>query len=171
MMRVRQKGLPWIHEAGTPNGIGAVTTARTHKFLFEEIGEEKLEEHTRKLLEVIKNVTPMLREAGYNVYFSEDDKMRTPILIVDNAKKSNKQTVEELNRPCGEYDKNVFVREGIFCAYRVMEILRPELKNEPKVVNGKLNEGYSLIRLSTGFINAPEDIWYAAEKLAKINQN
>ena len=61
--------------------------ARAHKFLFEEIGEEKLEEHTRKLLEVIKNVTPMLREAGYNVYFSEDDKMRTPILIVDNTKK------------------------------------------------------------------------------------
>ena len=171
MMRVRQKGLPWIHEAGAPNGIGAVTMARAHKFLFEEIGEEKLEEHTRNLLRAIKDVTPMLREAGYNVYFSEDDKMRTPILIVDNTKKSNKQTVEELSRPCGEYDKNVFVREGIFCAYRVMEILRPELKEEPKIVNGKLNEGYSLIRLSAGFINDPEDIWYAARKLAKINQD
>ena len=38
-------------------------------------------------MEAIKDVAPILREAGYNVYFSEDDKMRTPILIVDNTKK------------------------------------------------------------------------------------
>lgn len=44
------KELPWIHEIGTPNGIGAVTFARAYKFLFEEIREAELERHTGHLL-------------------------------------------------------------------------------------------------------------------------
>lgn len=163
------KELPWIHEAGTPNGIGAVTFARAHKFLFEEIGEEKLEKHTEELLAAIREVAPKLNEAGYNVYFADSEEVRTPILIVDNRRKSNKETVKELNRVVGKYDKNVFVREGAFCAYRVIEELKPELKRMPKIVDGELNEAFSLIRLSAGFINDADDIRYAAEKLIAIN--
>lgn len=163
------KELPWIHEAGTPNGIGAVTFARAHKFLFEEIGEAELERHTAELNKAIRDVTPELRKAGYDVYFTDTEEMRTPILIVDNKKKTNKQTVEELNNSNCRFSKNVFVREGAFCAYRLIEELKPELKEKQKIVDGHLNDDFSLIRLSAGFINDADDIRYAADKLIEIN--
>lgn len=156
-------------EAGTPNGIGAVTFARAHKFLFEEIGEAELERHTAELNKAIRDVTPELRKAGYDVYFTDTEEMRTPILIVDNKKKTNKQTVEELNNSNCRFSKNVFVREGAFCAYRLIEELKPELKEKQKIVDGHLNDDFSLIRLSAGFINDADDIRYAADKLIEIN--
>lgn len=163
------KELPFIHEAGTPNGIGAVTFARAHKFLFEEYGDEKLREHNEELLVSIRKGSALLKENGYNTYFCDSEEYRTPIMIVDNKKKTNAETVRLLNTPLEEHKKNVFIREGAFCAYRLIENLKPELKDVTKIVDGKLSPAFSLIRLSAGLINVPEDIEYAAGKLCEIN--
>lgn len=164
------KELPFIHEAGTPNGIGAITFARAHKFLFEEIGEEELRKHNEALVKEIHKQAERLKANGYDVYFCDTDEYRTPIMIIDNKKMSNQETVKLLNEKVGDFDKNVFVREGAFCAYRLIENLKPELKDIQKIVDGHLNPKFSLIRLSAGFINDAEDIRYAADKLIAINK-
>lgn len=61
-----------------------------------------------------------------------------------------------------------------FCAFRVLEKLEPEILrhnalNYDDAENMTLSPKYSLIRLSAGLINDPEDIVYAAKKLVEIN--
>lgn len=163
------KDVPFMHEAGTPNGLGAVTMACSHKILFEEIGEEMLEEHNKKLLKAIKEIGELLPKSDYEVYFYNEITNRTPLLIINNKKKSNKKTVKLLNSPIGGLNKNIFCREGAFCAYSILEQLFPELKNENPIVKNELNPKYSLIRLSGGLTTSVEDIYYTYEKLKIIN--
>ena len=83
---------------------------------------------------------------------------------------SNKKTCELLNSNIGlGTNFNVFVREGAFCTYKVLEKLKPELLKQDTLINGKLNPNYSLIRLSAGLINDELDIWKSIEKLCYIN--
>ena len=84
--------------------------------------------------------------------------------------KTNQETVKLLNLPMeGQVDR-VFVREGAFCAYRIVERLKPELSEiKDKIVHGELNHAYSLIRLSAGLGTDPEDIEKAVRKLVRIN--
>lgn len=164
------KDAPYLHEAGTPNGIGAVTFAKSHQFLFDEYGEEQLIKHNRELLTELMIQSERLKDYGYHVYFSDTDEYRTPIMIVDNQIKSNTETVRLLNTPISEYEKNVFIREGAFCAYRLIENLKHLQSIQNKIINGKLNSQYSLIRLSASLINDKKDIQFAANKLIKINE-
>lgn len=165
------KDAPYLHEAGTPNGIGAITLAKAHQFLFETIGEEKLIEHNKILLNELKIQSDKLKYYNYDVYFSNTDEYRTPIMIIDNKKISNKETVKLLNTSILNYEKNVFIREGAFCSYLLIENLK-NLKSIPnKIVDGHLNSQYSLIRLSASLINDIEDIQFATNKLIKINQS
>ena len=57
-----------MHEAGTPNGLGAVTMACSHEILFREI-EKNVWLHNQKLLNAIKEVGNMLMKEGYEVSF------------------------------------------------------------------------------------------------------
>lgn len=164
------KEAPFVHEAGTPNGIGAVTLAKAHEVLYQEFGDNFLYKHNESLLVEMKAQKEKLIHAGYEVYFLDLDIEKTPVMIIDNKKKSNAETCDLLNKEIEGY-RRVFVREGAFCAYRILEKIKPslcELKN--KVQNKKLHPAYSLIRLSAGLINDPEDIKEAVNKLVYINQ-
>jgi len=164
------KDVPFMHEAGTPNGIGAVTMACSHKILFKELGENYLRKHNKKLLNAIKSVGESLTKYGYEAYFYNEEENRTPLLIINNKRKSNKETVKLLNTPINKFTRNVFCREGAFCAYSILEKLFPELLNEKPIIDNKLNSKYSLIRLSGGLTTSAEDIYYTYEKLKMINE-
>lgn len=164
------KETPYLHETGTPNSVGAIAIAQAHKVLYDEIGFEEVELHNKRLIKEIDIGKEKLVKNGYNVYFNEIMDKRTPILVIDNQKMSNQKTCELLNSNIGlGTDFNVFVREGAFCTYKVLEMLKPNLIKEEKIINGKLNTNYSLIRLSAGLINDELDIWKAIEKLCYIN--
>ena len=180
------KEVPYMHESGTPNGIGAVAISKAHDILYKEIGIDNLYEHNEKLINAISNIVPELRDAGYNVYFGEKDNniKQTPILVISNTKKSNIETVNLLNKPVCNCEKSIFCREGAFCAYSLSE---PDLYEGNQKIdlfklhkisnfgyianqNTKLSEKYSLIRFSAGLINDVNDIKYLKEKLIKINE-
>ena len=164
------KETPYLHETGTPNSVGAIAIAQAHKVLYDEIGFEEVELHNKRLIKEIDIGKEKLVKNGYNVYFNEIVDKRTPILVIDNQKMSNQKTCELLNSNIGlGTDFNVFVREGAFCTYKVLERLKPELLKQEKIINGKLNTNYSLIRLSAGLINDELDIWKTIEKLCYIN--
>lgn len=188
------KDVPYMHESGTPNGLGCVTLAKAHEILYTKIGEKKLEEHTNKLVDAIDDICDNLESAGYRVYFGRKVKgvKRTPTLIISNTKMSNKETVRLLNETIGNYNKNIFCREGAFCAYRLIEKLgivssNPIVdKNNSKIEitslknlggnryigrdGDRLSPEYSLIRFSAGLINNVEDIRYLEQKLIAINK-
>ncbi len=164
------KETPYLHETGTPNSVGVIAIAQAHKVLYDEIGFEQIEKHNSNLVDEIVKGKEKLQKNGYNVYFDEIVNKRTPILVIDNQKMSNQKTCELLNSNIGlGTDFNVFVREGAFCTYKVLEKLKPELLKQEKIINGKLNTNYSLIRLSAGLINDKLDIWKTIEKLCYIN--
>lgn len=165
------KDLPYSHESGTPNGIGAIAFAESHKVLYQEIGEKELFAHTKKMNHAIaKHIVP-LWDFGYDVFFAENpsDEPKTPIFLLRNKRNTNQETVRLLNTPIADYEKNVFVREGAFCAYRAMERLLPFI--QPLCPNKKrLSEDFSLIRFSVGLLNDERDIAYVAGKLKEINR-
>lgn len=176
------KDVPHMHESGTPNGIGCVTLAKAHDVLYNQIGPDTLAQHTCSLVSAISAQAGRLREAGYNIYFA-DNILKTPVLIIDNTRKDNATTAQLLSHPLDGYEKSVFCREGAFCAYTLIERLKgitPLSVNQPGGGNVlkygsitsddySLPRDYSLIRLSAGLINTPDDIAYAADKLIVIN--
>ena len=176
-----------------PNGIGEIAISKSHDILYKEIGTENLEKHTEKLVNEISCIIDDLEKAGYKVYFGrkENGIKQTPILVLSNTKKSNIETVKLLNTKIGTYDKNIFCREGAFCAYTLIEKLKNikevELVENNNLVNLKslyklsdnsyiaeetikLSNKYSLIRFSAGLINDVSDIKYLKEKLIEINK-
>ena len=171
--KIIYKEAPYLHEIGTPNAVGAVTIAEAHRVLYDDIGIETLERHNKALVKEIDKSRARLMNYGYNVYFNDDcdTSLRTPILVIDNTRMSNKQTCEFLNddRLATGFDFNVFVREGAFCVYKILESIKPELINQEPIINGELNPDYSLIRLSAGLINDRLDIERAVDKLCYIN--
>ncbi len=123
------------------------------------------------MLNAIKKVGDSLLKHGYEVYFHSETINRTPLLIINNKRKTNKETVYLLNEPVGKsLNKKVFCREGSFCAYNILEKLFPKLKEEIPVIDNKLNPKYSLIRLSGGLTTTVDDIYYTYEKLKAINK-
>ena len=76
-----------------------------------------------------------------------------------------------INTPILNYEKNIFIRYGAFCSYRLIENLKNLQSIPNKIVDGHLNSQYSLIRLSASLINDVEDIQFATNKLIKINQS
>ena len=144
--------------------------AEAHRVLYDEIGFDIIEKHNKKLVDEIELGKKKLLANGYEVFFNENLDKRTPILVINNKKMSNKKTCELLNSNIGiGTNFNVFVREGAFCTYKVLEKLKPELLKQDTLINGKLNPNYSLIRLSAGLINDELDIWKSIEKLCYIN--
>lgn len=80
------------------------------------------------------------------------------------------KTIERINDTLDRYEqllkKNVKDLEKVVS---LIEEIQENLKKEEKIINGKLNTNYSLIRLSAGLINDELDIWKAIEKLCYIN--
>ena len=160
------KEAPFMHECGTPNGVGAVAMASAANYLYNTVGEAKLEQHNSEIISAMQDVAQNLRLHGYNIYFCDTLEKRTPIMMVDNKLRSNKETVQRLNNN----SLPVFTREGAFCVYRAMEKIKPELRDVPPIVNGELNSEYSLIRLSAGLMTDMTDITCVENILIDINK-
>ncbi len=159
------KSAPFLHEAGTANGIGAVTLAKAHSTLYGM--EDDLCAHNNELLSEMEASSGLLRERGYNVWFSKADVNKTPIMIIDCQKMSNKLVVEKINQNMENHIANVLVREGAFCAYRVVERLLG-LSGKNPIQNGELASSYSLIRLSAGLPTTVESFRRAIKKLSAV---
>lgn len=163
------KDLPYAHEYGTPNGIGAVALSEAHNVLYKKLGEKALKEHGEKLSKAIEEYILPLKEYQYEIFFAKAEENKTPIFLLRNKKLSTELTVQKLNSTKGEmFKKRVFVREGAFCAYRAMEKLLPDVS--PLTSSMTLSKDFSLIRFSAGLINDEEDILYVANKLKMINR-
>ena len=182
------KQAPFMHEAGTPNAFGVITMAEAHKILYSN--PTILLEHNLEMNKVIENNVPILKDFGYEVFFYKGEN-KTPIFIINNKQKSNKETVKLLNESLSDkYSKNVFCREGAFCAYPLIEQIRKinSIKNPNQIDTNIIKKNnqefvvsnndialppnyYSLIRFSAGLINVPEDIIYTVNKLIYINKN
>ena len=163
------KDLPYSHEYGTPNGIGAIALAEAHRILYQKIGEKSLRKHSEKILKAIEKYIIPLKEHQYEIFFAEAEENKTPIFLLRNKKLSTGLTVQKLNDDSKEYlKKRVFVRQGAFCAYRALEKLLPDVS--PLTSSMTLSKDFSFIRFSAGLINDEKDIQYVANKLKMINK-
>lgn len=151
---IHYKESPYSHEIGTPNGIGAIAIAEAHRVLYEDID---LNYHTQKLVGRMLNIR---LNDNYKVYFN-DTENKTPVFVFTSKASSNSQV-------CMALGQNVFLREGAFCSYRLLEKLNPELSLEPPVINGNLNPKYSLIRASAGLVNNSNDFALLEQRLNNI---
>lgn len=148
------KESPYSHEIGTPNGVGAIAIAEAHRVLYEDID---LDCHTKKLVDKMLNIR---LNDNYKVYFN-DTENKTPVLVFTSKVSLNSEVCEALG-------ERVFLREGAFCSYRLLEKLNPELSLETPVINGSLNPKYSLIRASAGLVNNSNDFALLEQRLNNI---
>ena len=63
------KDVPYMHESGTPNGIGCVAISKAHDILYKKIGEKNLLKHANDLCDEIDKICDRLEGAGYKIYF------------------------------------------------------------------------------------------------------
>lgn len=157
-----------MHEAGTPNGIGAVTIAKAHELLYGHV--DALKDHNEAMNKAVALAGDKLREVGYDVWFDKGED-KTPTFLISAPFANNKVVVRMMNGTIEEFDKNVFCREGTFCAYNMLENVRgiehiQDLKKAfPSAIDKYgtlisqegLPEEYSFIRLSAGLINDKKD--------------
>lgn len=179
------KDAPFIHEAGTPNGQGAVALGAAVEKLSSTW--RALEKHTKLLAEKISEISYEIEKVGYEVYFGkkvEGVERRTPVLVIRNKWASQEETVKRLQ----SLPKPIFCRLGTFCAYQLVENMglgRPEnplLKDDYNMIklndqesvlldeDARLDHSYDLIRFSAGLINDISDIEYLRDSLIKINR-
>lgn len=149
------KEAPYSHEIGTPNGVGAIAIAEAHRVLYEDVD---LNAHTKKLVDRMLNIK---LNDNYKVYFN-DTENKTPVLVFTSRVSSNSKVCEALG-------ERVFLREGAFCSYRLLEKLNPELSLESPVINRSLNPGYSFIRASAGLVNNESDFATLEQRLNNID--
>lgn len=173
------KPSPWMHEAGTPNGIGAVTIAKAHNLLYGHV--DALKVHNEAMNKAVALAGDKLREVGYDVWFDKGED-KTPTFLISAPFANNKVVVRMMNSTIEDYNKNVFCREGTFCAYNMLENVRgiEHIKDLKKAFTDAIDKSgtlisqeglpkeYSFIRLSAGLINDEKDIEYATEKLRAI---
>lgn len=147
------KESPYSHEVGTPNGVGAIAIAEAHRVLYEDID---LNSHTRSL---VNNMLNMKLNKNFSVFFN-DTENKTPVFVFRNKIMSNKGV-------CSKLGDKVFLREGAFCSYRLLEKTLPSVT---KIMEGnKLNPEFSLIRASAGLVNNESDFATLEQRLNNID--
>lgn len=147
------KESPYSHEVGTPNGVGAIAIAEAHRVLYEDID---LNSHTRSL---VNNILNMKLNKNFSVFFN-DTENKTPVFVFRNKIMSNKGV-------CSKLGDKVFLREGAFCSYRLLEKTLPSISN---IIEGnKLNSEFSLIRASAGLVNDESDFATLEQRLNNID--
>lgn len=174
------KHASWMHEAGTPNGFGAITLAAAHDAIYSHPDELYL--HNVAMNQAVDDAGEMLRKAGYTVWFDREEEEKTPTFLIDFPLADNKAVVSLLGQKIGIYEKPVFCRIGTFCSYKMIEKLKgfnpledfhrafPDLSEENGIytTSEELPARYSFIRLSAVLVNSENDVGYAAEKLCRI---
>lgn len=150
---VYYKEAPYSHEVGTPNGVGAIAIAEAHRVLYEDID---LNSHTKSLVDNILNIK--LNE-NFSVFFN-DTEDKTPVFVFKHNIVSNRDI-------CSKLGNKVFLREGAFCSYRLLEKTLPSVSN---IMEGnQLNPEFSLIRASAGLVNNESDFATLEQRLNNID--
>ena len=151
--RVYYKEAPYSHEVGTPNGVGAIAIAEAHHVLYEDID---LNSHTRSL---VNNMLNMKLNKNFSVFFNNTED-KTPVFVFKHNIVSNRDI-------CSKLGNKVFLREGAFCSYRLLEKTLPPINN---IMDGdKLNPEFSLIRASAGLVNNVSDFATLEQRLNNID--
>lgn len=147
------KESPYSHEVGTPNGVGAIAIAEAHRVLYEDID---LNSHTRSL---VNNMLNMKLNKNFSVFFN-DTEDKTPVLVFKHNTIPNRDI-------CSKLGDKVFLREGAFCSYRLLEKTLPSVT---KIMEGnKLNPEFSLIRASAGLVNEKSNFAALEQRLNNID--
>lgn len=150
---VYYKKSPYSHEVGTPNGVGAIAIAEAHRVLYEDID---LNSHTKSL---VNNILNIKLNKNFSVFFN-DTEDKTPVFVFKHNIVSNGDI-------CSKLGNKVFLREGAFCAYRLLEKTLPSVSN---IMEGnKLNPDFSLIRASAGLVNDESDFAALEQRLNNID--
>lgn len=150
---VYYKEAPYSHEVGTPNGVGAIAIAEAHRVLYEDID---LNSHTKSLVNNILNIN---LNKNFSVFFN-DTEDKTPVFVFKHNIVSNGDI-------CSKLGNKVFLREGAFCSYRLLEKTLPSISN---IMDGdKLNPEFSLIRASAGLVNKASDFATLEQRLNNID--
>lgn len=150
---VYYKESPYSHEIGTPNGVGAIAIAEAHRVLYEDID---LNSHTKSL---VNNMLNMKLNKNFSVFFN-DTEDKTPVFVFRHNTIPNRDV-------CSKLGDKVFLREGAFCSYRLLEKTLPSIKN---IMDGnKLNPAFSLIRASAGLVNNASDFAALEQRLNNID--
>lgn len=151
--KVYYKEASYSHEVGTPNGVGAIAIAEAHRVLYEDID---LNSHTKSL---VNNILNIKLNKNFSVFFNDTDD-KTPVFVFKHNIVSNRDL-------CSKLGNKVFLREGAFCSYRLLEKTLPSVSN---IVDGdKLNPAFSLIRASAGLVNDESDFATLEQRLNNIN--
>ena len=147
------KESPYSHEVGTPNGVGAIAIAEAHRVLYEDID---LNSHTKSL---VNNMLNMKLNKNFSVFFNNTED-KTPVFVFKHNTIPNKDI-------CSKLGDKVFLREGAFCSYRLLEKTLPSVT---KIMEGnKLNPAFSLIRASAGLVNNKSDFAALEQRLNNID--
>lgn len=147
------KESPYSHEVGTPNGVGAIAIAEAHRVLYEDID---LNSHTKSL---VNNMLDMKLNKNFSVFFN-DTENKTPVFVFKHNTIPNRDV-------CSKLGNKVFLREGAFCSYRLLEKTLPSVSN---IMDGdKLNPAFSLIRASAGLVNDESDFATLEQRLNNID--
>lgn len=150
---VYYKEAPYSHEVGTPNGVGAIAIAEAHRVLYEDID---LNSHTKSL---VNNMLNMKLNKNFSVFFN-DTEDKTPVFVLKHNTIPNKDI-------CSKLGNKVFLREGAFCSYRLLEKTLPSVSN---IMDGdKLNPAFSLIRASASLVNDESDFATLEQRLNNID--
>ena len=150
---VYYKETPYSHEVGTPNGVGAIAIAEAHRVLYEDID---LNSHTKSL---VNNILNIKLNRNFSVFFN-DTEDKTPVFVFKHNIVSNGDI-------CSKLGNKVFLREGAFCLYRLLEKTLPSVSN---IMDGdKLNPEFSLIRASAGLVNNASDFATLEQRLNNID--
>lgn len=150
---VYYKESPYSHEVGTPNGVGAIAIAEAHRVLYEDID---LNSHTKSL---VNNILNTKLNKNFSVFFN-DTENKTPVFVFKHNIVSNRDI-------CSKLGNKVFLREGAFCSYRLLEKTLPSVTD---IMEGdKLNPAFSLIRASAGLVNNASDFATLEQRLNNID--
>lgn len=147
------KESPYSHEVGTPNGVGAIAISEAHRVLYEDID---LNSHTKSL---VNNILNMKLNKNFSVFFN-DTEDKTPVFVFKHNIVSNGDV-------CSKLGNKVFLREGAFCSYRLLEKTLPSVNNIMDC--DKLNPAFSLIRASAGLVNDESDFATLEQRLNNID--
>lgn len=147
------KESPYSHEVGTPNGVGAIAIAEAHRVLYEDID---LNSHTKSL---VNNMLDMKLNKNFSVFFNNTED-KTPVFVFKHNTIPNRDV-------CSKLGDKVFLREGAFCSYRLLEKTLPSVNN---IMEGnKLNPAFSLIRASAGLVNNESNFATLEQRLNNID--
>ncbi|KHD37115.1 selenocysteine lyase [Clostridium acetobutylicum] len=161
---------PLSLEAGTPNGLGAVTVAEAMRVLNEDIGWENMNQHNKRINEIGYKYLSDL--SNIKLYYPKDQDIRinrTPTFVFDFKNVGTKVGCDILK------ENKIGVRCGTFCLYRLIEKVKNIDEYERKrlyrnyiVPNRELPERYSLVRASAGLMTTEEDFLRLRAAIKKV---